>query len=147
MAKCNDGMELVAGGITLKGKNSYSKIIEGRMLSSRVERIVGRDVKVVFSIIHRADELYLYVGNNESPTNIIIKTFNIEMNVDGRRAEAIVGVTIEKAKSVAYKLEKLFKAGQGFDLEDFHIALEIEELIDYKGIEKAALSQLNNIAV
>lgn len=128
----------------ITNRNSYSNMVEGTILYNKVERVVlTSNTKTIFSVVQKLSKVYLYVGDNEEPIDVVIKTCNIVMHQDGRSCEAIVGINIPKTNKLVHQLEQDFKRGMGFTIKELHEKLESEYLIDYKGLELHAIKSMN----
>lgn len=117
----------------------YLNTVDGNIVSKVVERVIKGSV---FSIINRRSELYLYVGDNETPIDIVISSYNLQMQQGGLTAEVVIGDSFEEVKSVINKIEASFKQGKAFSILDFQTFLEENELINYKAIEALALKTI-----
>lgn len=139
------GLVLEIGTTTITGVDKYSKMVNGKLIAVTYGRVVGTSERVMFNIIERNSELFLYVDNSETPKQVTIRTFNVqmEMGISGKKSEAVIGLCIQHAKLAIKLMTQLFQTGYGFSVEDFYTALEMEEVIDYKGIERLARRSIN----
>lgn len=123
----------------ISNRISYLNTVEGKLIYKSVERVINKNV---FSIVNRRSELYLYVGNNENPIDIVISSYNLQMQQGGLTAEVVIGNCYEQVKGVINLIEKEAKLGYNFSIEDLQVFLEAYELIRYDAIEELALASL-----
>lgn len=123
----------------ISNRISYLNTVEGKLIYKSVERVINKNV---FSIVNRRSELYLYVGNNENPIDIVISSYNLQMQQGGLTAEVVIGNCYEQVKGVINLIEKESKLGYNFSIEDLQVFLEAYELIRYDAIEELALASL-----
>ena len=139
------GLTMEIGTTTITGIDKYSKMVNGKLIDVSYGRVVGTKERVMFNIFQRNSELLLYIDDSEVPKQVTIRTFNVqmEMGISGKKSEAVIGTSMDTAKLAIKLMTQLFQTGYGFSVEDFYTALEMEEVIDYKSIERLAVKSIN----